>query len=83
MKAETNTCLFLNSTTFVDHSYFSIKKLCPVGIIERNFCGVGCEGGGGGARILTNQSSKVQNARGVAGGRLKLVIDGHIIDKNE
>ena len=39
--------------------------------------------GGGGARILTNQSSKVQNARGVAGGRLKLVIDGHIIDKNE
>ena len=54
----------------------------PVGIIERNFCWVGWEGGGGG-RILTNQSSKVKNARGGAGERLKLVIDGHIIDKNE
>ena len=53
----------------------------PVGIIERNFCWVGWEGGG--ARILTNQSSKVQNARGVPGERLKLAIDGCIIDKNE
>ena len=39
---------------------------------------IGREGGGG-----ANQSSKVQNARGVAGGRLKLLIDGRIIDKNE